>query len=149
MNNLIESLKKISNQPIVKSDIVYVSELKPGLQTLKSDIPIDLASFYNEANGGTLFKDQEYEQWGMTIYSYDELRERNKYVRTWKENLLASDLVIAEFLGDLDLLILSENNGEVIIAAPLYERKNWFFLKCGFLNFLEKYIQSKGEKFWE
>ncbi|MCU0339771.1 MAG: hypothetical protein MUE30_07790, partial [Spirosomaceae bacterium] len=108
--------------------------------------------FYYEANGGLFFKDIEFEQWGMRIYSFDELEIMNQYVRTWKENLLEEDLVVGEFLGDLDLVIISKNSNysnKVIIAIPIYSRDDWFFLDMNFMEFIERYISSSGEKFWE
>ena len=153
MRSFKEILHELRLRPTRQIDgIFYSSEINHGRHKLETNIPSELAEFYYEADGGTFFKDVDFEQWGMKIYPFDELEPMNEYTRTWKENLLSSDMIIAEFLGDLDLLIIScdeTDYGQVIVAISIYERKNWYFLKMNFIDFLEKYIENEGNKFWQ
>lgn len=155
-----EILEKLKNRMLTineysESDLTffnYTSELNKGREKHELNIPIELSEFYYEADGGTLFKDDEYGQWGLKIYSFEELKEMNEYARTWKDNLEDTDLVIGEFLGDLDLLIISHDKkdyGQVSISIPHYDRKDWYNLHINFKEFLSKYIESDGNKFWE
>ncbi len=147
-------LDRILNDLIIKSRLNndYAIELYKGSKGPFMDIPQELAEFYSISDGGVLFKDVEYGQWGLHIYTYEELLSKNEYARTWKGGLLKTDLVVGEFLGDLDLLFISTESrtyGQVAIAVPIYERENWFFLEMGFSEFLIKFIEAEGEKFWE
>ena len=77
-----------------------------------------------------LFNSFSYGQWGMKIYSSSQLAESNEKIRVYREDLSEKDLIIGEFYGDSDLIILSleeYNYGEVIICTPMDKRKDWFF----------------------
>ena len=136
----------------VTSQYKYVSVFNDGVNILNLDIPKELLEFYSLSDGTILFKDIEYGQWGMKIYSSSQLAESNEKIRVYREDLSEKDLIIGEFYGDSDLIILSleeYNYGEVIICTPMDKRKDWFFLKINFEEFLEKYFESEGDKFWE
>lgn len=62
------------------------------------------------------------------------------------------DFVIGEFLGDLDLLIMAPSEAgdrKVLVALPLDDRRDWYPAASSLAEFLEKYLQSSGMKYWE
>lgn len=115
-------------------------------------LPHDVSEFLTIANGAELFKDSEYGQWGLRIFSIEEIEQENLDAREWQSYLIGTDLVIGNFLGDLDLLVVSTDDksfGEIIIATPIDYRIDWYFLKMNFAEFIEKYADADGDKFWE
>ncbi|MDO5651587.1 MAG: SMI1/KNR4 family protein, partial [Moraxella sp.] len=122
--------------------------------------PLSVPNDYDEllmiSNGLTLFVDEKYGQWGLRIYGCDEVVSRN---RLWKESyrradLVYGDLIIGEFLGDSDLLIMRcdedcDDFGSILISLPLDYRKDWYYPAASLSEFLKKYIEAEGEKFWE
>jgi hypothetical protein len=136
-----------------KTDFRFICELSEGYNKKIEGIPEALKEFYIQTNGAILFKDIDYGQWGLKIVPFEELSEFNTYSKSWRgEDLKNTDLVIGEFLGDLDLLILSLaelDYGMVIICTPIGPRVNWLKLNMNFENFLVKYIEQEGNKFWE
>jgi hypothetical protein len=143
--------KKVSHSGII-SDYKHISVFNDGIEVKVNNIPQELLALFSISNGLILFKDVEYGQWGLKIYPYPTLLNANEQIKSWRTDLNKNDLIIGEFYGDSDLIILSledYNFGQVIICTPLDERKDWYFLKMNFEEFLEKYIDSEGEKFWE
>ena len=76
--------------------------------------------------------------------------------QTLRQNFNAfesEDLIIGEFLGDSDLLVVrcspnSTDFGQIIIALPIGHREDWYYLTYSLPEFLQKFIASQGEKFW-
>ena len=136
----------------VTSQHKYISVFNDGINILHLTLPKELLEFYSLSDGTILFKDVEYGQWGMKIYPSSQLADLNEKVKIYREDLSESDLIIGEFYGDSDLIVLSleeHNYGEVIICTPIDKRKDWHFLKMNFEEFLQKYFESEGDKFWE
>lgn len=158
MKTIIEKAKekwsvamKVSHRGII-SDYKYISVFNDGIDVSNLVLPKELLAFYSFSNGTILFKDVEYSQWGLKIYPCSQLTELNERIKNYRTDLFETDLIIGEFYGDSDLVILSleeHNYGQVIICTPIDERKDWYFLKMNFEEFLEKYIESEGDKFWE
>lgn len=66
----------------------------------------------------------------------------------------AGDLVVGEFLGDSDLLIVrcdttAADYGKVVVALPLDPRGEWYEVAESLGKFFEKYERAHGAKFWE
>lgn len=118
-------------------------------------IPQDLKDFYKISNGARLFEDTEYGQWGMNLFSLDELhRATEDYKHNREDEAMTGDLIIGDFLGDSDLLLIRIDEkmldyGKVAIVNPIYKRPDWYWLDIDFLDFIEKYASSNGGKFWE
>lgn len=159
MKSLIDKLKKEWSSPRraiengKETDFEFICEFNPEVSSEVSNIPDELAVFYRIANGAILFKDVKYGQWGLRIAPYTELEDFNKNAKEWRgEDLTDSDLVIGEFLGDLDLVITSlsgENYGKITICTPMEPREDWYHTNMNFEEFLESYIEGDGDKFWE
>ena len=119
------------------------------------DVPAPLAEFWRFAGTARLFEDTAYGQWGLVLFSPEEATERTRAFR--RERLLdyvSGDLIIGEFLGDSDLLLIrcddeDDDYGHLLAALPIDTRENWFHAAGDFEVFLDKYEKAEGAKYWE
>jgi len=68
------------------------------------------------------------------------------------EDLLPDDIVIGEFIGDLDLVVLApseEGSRRVLIAGEIDTRPKWQGVGSDLAQFLEKYVDASGDKYWK
>jgi hypothetical protein len=119
------------------------------------DIPNDMRIFWEAARYAKLFEDVTFGQWGLHILDpQDAARETGAYSVVRKRDCAEGDLVIGTFIGDSDLLLLrcdphSPDFGSVIVCNPIYSRGDWFAIANSFREFLLKYVEAKGEMYWE
>jgi hypothetical protein len=115
-----------------------------------NDEAIELWSACREAR---LFEDIEYGQWGLVLLSPVE-----SVLRTisppdyYSEELRPDDLVLGEFLGDTELMVLAPSESgrrRVLIALPLDPRADWFGAAADLAELLIKFHQANGVKYWE
>src|SRR6266542_3767317 len=94
-------------------------------------IPDDVRAFWLIARSASLFKDQQYGQWGIEILDpQGAIEETNRQILSRPQDFHAQDLVLATFLGDSDLLVISceagrAEFGSVLVARPLDPRQDW------------------------
>jgi len=125
------------------------------ISALEVNCPNDLCSFWKAAESAKLFEDQTYGQWGLHILSpSDAAQETQRLAKERPRDFARGDLVTGRFLGDSDLLIVRCNDnksdfGRVLVAQPLDPRIDWYCAAESFEQFLEKYLEAKGEKYWE
>jgi hypothetical protein len=118
-------------------------------------LSIDLMEFWATTESAELFVDTEFGQWGLKILSPNDVRtkttqERNEVSMEFGE----SDFVIGEFYGDSDQLIIDCSEAKkglfpVLIKLPIDPRSEWPRVADSFSQFLERYVASQGDKFWE
>lgn len=77
-----------------------------------------------------------------------------KRIAQRKEDFRPEDLIIGEFLGDADLLVLrcdatSPDFGNIIIALPLDFREEENIATNSLESFFNQLIAANGDKFWE
>jgi hypothetical protein len=158
MNKLIDKLKTIWGTPKygfhngVKTPIKLICEFQEGIHIPKDIYPPEFIDFLSNSNGAELFKDSEFGQWGLKIFSLDELKLQNDEIKVWRDDLSESDLIIGYFLGDSDLVVLSlskEDFGDITICTPMELKEDWHHLNMNFEEFLQKYSKGDGDKFWE
>ena len=110
---------------------------------------------WNKTSGLRLFEDITYGQWGLILWSPDQvITEQEKRIAQRKEDFRSGDLLVGEFLGDADLLVLrcdrtSPDFGNVAIALPLDSREEWYIAANSLQSFLSQFLAAKGEKFWD
>ncbi|HEX6468966.1 MAG TPA: hypothetical protein VF069_07690 [Streptosporangiaceae bacterium] len=106
-----------------------------------------------ECREAELFRDVEYGQWGLRILSPSKSAKRTvEEAFERPEDIRSDDVVIGEFLGDQELLILSpseQGNRAVLVSLPLDPRNEWHAVGSSLEAFFVQYLKSQGEKFWE
>lgn len=124
-------------------------------ESLGITLPLALIHLWNQTSELRLFEDVTYGQWGLILWSPDRvITEQEKRIAERQENFRPGDLIIGEFLGDADLLVLrcdatSLDFGNVLIALPLDSREEWYLAADSLESFLSQFIEAKGDKFWE
>jgi hypothetical protein len=124
------------------------------MAALDYDCPSNLREFWSKARTAKLFEDQQYGQWGLEILSPNQAADVTKRFRTQRvKDFIDGDLVIGQFLGDSDLLIIRCNAaesdfGSILVALPIDPRAGWYKVAESFAIFLDTYAKAGGEKFW-
>jgi hypothetical protein len=114
-----------------------------------------LAEFWRNCDGARLFEDKKYGQWGLILLSPSLAAERSRQLHDERpREFMKGDLVVGEFLGDSDLLVVrcdpkAGDFGSVLVVLPLDPRDAWVRVSSGFEFFLEDYERAEGAKFWE
>lgn len=100
-----------------------------------------------------LFRDVEYGQWGLHLLQPEASFRRTRFAQaTRAEDFVADDIVLGEFLGDQELLVVAPSepsHRRVLVALPLDERHEWHVAAASLAAFLERFLASAGSKFWE
>ncbi|ABK02099.1 hypothetical protein Arth_0700 [Arthrobacter sp. FB24] len=108
-----------------------------------------LESLWLSSREAWLFQDIDYSQWGLHILDPSAAAARTNAERARRQaDFEATDAVVGEFLGDTDVLVL-ESNGGVLVALPLDPRTDWPRVASTLSEFLTRYLQAGGEKYWE
>jgi len=119
------------------------------------DVPEPLQEFWTVASGARLFEDSDYGQWGLVLLSPDAAAQRTNELLSERENQWRpGDLVLGEFLGDQDLLLIrcdpaASDFGHVVIVLPLDDREDWDDVASSLHVFLAEYERAEGAKYWE
>lgn len=95
-----------------------------------------------------LFRDVDYGRWGLHLLDPStsaSFTERERAHRP--EDVDVADVVIGEFLGDLDLLLV-DGDGGVLVALPLDPRADWYRVAADAATFLTGFLETGGEKYW-
>ena len=117
--------------------------------------PPDLNELWAEASSLRLFEDKTYGQWGLILWSCDEVKVKTeKIVSERRKDFRERDLIVGEFLGDSDLLVLRSDPecadfGTVLVALAMDSREDWDKVADSLGEFLRRFIEASGEKFWE
>jgi hypothetical protein len=143
------------NMPL-DSEIVpaIARSLKDVKTKLDISLPEDLQELWQKSNGLRLFEDKTYGQSGLIIWSPQKVLEQQQVLRQNSDEFQDGDLIIGEFLGDSDLLVVrcdrkSDDFGQLIISLPIDHRSDWYYLRYLLPKFLQKFIENQGGKFWE
>jgi hypothetical protein len=120
----------------------------------RAALPSDVLELWRCANGASLFADETYGQWGLHLWSARaSIDETEKFAVNRRRDFRRGDLVVGEFLGDSDLLLVrcdpaAEDYGSVLVALPLDDRSEWDQAASSIEAFLLSYARTHGEKFW-
>lgn len=123
--------------------------------SLSITLPLTIINLWNQTSGLRLFEDITYGQWGLILWSPNQvITEQEKRIAQRKSDFRTGDLIIGEFLGDSDLLVLrcdanSPDFGNIIIALALDSREEWDIAANSLESFLNQLIAANGDKFWE
>jgi hypothetical protein len=139
---------KLSSTVDEPASAVEIEQAWPGRR-----LPEQLVEAWSTARQARLFVDTEYGQWGLVLLSPPASAERtDRELKSRPSQYRASDLVIGEFLGDQELVVLADDDdgrGRVLIALPLDDRADWDVAAENLGQFLEGYFEHAGDKYWE
>lgn len=111
--------------------------------------PDPIREFWSLYDSLRLFEDVEYGQWGMVILDpCASMARTEQFKRDRSKFFEADDLVVAEFLGDSDLVVQARS-GELLVATPLDPRDEWCRLGRSLSQLLAEFLEKQGHKFWE
>lgn len=125
------------------------------LSHLQRSLPREVRDFYILSNGAALFVDEQYGQWGLKIYSLDEIANATQlYFKERSRDCLEEDLIIGEFFGDTDLLLIrcdprNKDFGSVVVVSAINPRVDWDIAASDFAFFLQELYYHQGDKYWE
>ncbi len=109
----------------------------------------ELKALWLSSREAWLFQDIDYGQWGLHILDPAAAAARTNAEGAGRPgDFEATDAVIGEFLGDTELLVL-EANGGVMVALPLDPRAVWTRVASTLSEFLTRYLEAVGDKYWE
>jgi hypothetical protein len=128
--------------PATESQILSAWETKA--------VPEDLLELWRTCREARLFEDVDYGQWGLRVLSPEESAQRTAAERAARPaDVGPDDVVFAEFLGDQELLVRTTGDEGILVALPLDPRSDWYTAGHDIETFLERYLASFGEKYWE
>ena len=117
------------------------------------ELPADLVALWRTTREARLFEDQDYGQWGIVLLDPAASARRTARERADRpEDLQPDDIVIGEFLGDADLVVLEpkpDGGARVLIDLPLDPRADWPLAADDLGEFLATYFENNGEMFWD
>jgi hypothetical protein len=117
------------------------------------EIPDELVRVWATSRESRLFEDVDYGQWGLVLLSPGDAAQRTAWERAQRPDAYCGDdLVIGEFLGDQELVVLAPSGvgqDRVLIALPMDDRPDWHRAANGLADFLDRYLKALGVKYWE
>lgn len=117
------------------------------------ELPSDAVDLWAVSRETRLFEDVDHGQWGLALLTPSASATRTAQERDARPvDLRPEDVVLGEFLGDQELLVLAQSETgrrRVLIALPLDSRAHWFGAAPDLGEFLARYFDSAGEKYWE
>lgn len=117
------------------------------------EVPGELVQAWSVSRQSRLFEDVDYGQWGLAMLSPDAAAERTAQERVQRPGAYrADDVVIGAFLGDQELVVVAPSEADrrhVLIALPMDDRSDWYAAAGSLAEFLDRYLQAFGDKYWE
>jgi hypothetical protein len=123
--------------------------------SLAINAPPEVLEFWRGFRTARLFEDRRYSQWGLVLVPPESSQElTDKLHRDRARDALPGDVVVGEFLGDSDLLVAradpaAADYGAMLVALPLDRRRDWVGVGSNLKDFLRRYAETDGAKFWE
>ncbi|MDP5226313.1 MULTISPECIES: hypothetical protein [Arthrobacter] len=98
-------------------------------------------------------EDINYGQWGLHLLDWRKVAARTEEQQTARpDQMKVDDIVIGEFLGDLEILIYAPSEvagSRLLVALPLDPRDDWCPAGDTIAAVLEGMLNANGEKYWE
>ncbi|WP_157631098.1 hypothetical protein [Kribbella catacumbae] len=132
--------------------VSFVPDGGRGLAGGEAGIPDELTEFWRVCDSAKLFFDVDYGQWGLSLLNQEDSHARTvEYAEMRSADTRPGDVVVGEFLGDLDLLVLAPSesgSSRIRVGLPLDPRAEWYSVGRDLEDFLKRYVGSLGRKFW-
>jgi hypothetical protein len=123
---------------------------------LNLKLPEDVLYLWEIASEVRLYDDVNYGQWGCILWSPSEIVARHRSAIAWRgpDSFRSGDLIIGEFRGDTDLVVLrcdpSQQDFEsVVIALGMDPRDEWPCVASSIAEFVVAFLSHPVRKFWE
>ena len=114
--------------------------------------PPDAIALWRACRRAHLFEDTEYRDNGLVLLDPRTSARRTAEYVYGGGDFADDDLVIGEFLGDEDLVVIAPSEiGErrILIAEDLEDREDWVGVGADLATFLDAYFPSGGDKYWD
>jgi hypothetical protein len=121
---------------------------------LNLTLPPSIVALWHNASSLRLFEDVTFGQSGLILLPPNGALKATEFqCRTRASEMRRGDLVVGEFRGDSDLLLVrcdnkSDDFGRVIVELPIYRREQWLTVGNDLEEFLQEYIRRLGRKYW-
>jgi hypothetical protein len=118
-------------------------------------LPDSLGMWWERIHSAKLFVDLEYNQWGLVVWPRDLVHRKNAEFRNaGRDDLTPDDIIIGEFLGDSDLLMVNCDQstphfGSIWVVPPIDPREDWDRVGSDMNEFISNFVKSGGQKYWE
>jgi len=118
-------------------------------------LPMELRDIWRTASTMAFCYDALYGQWGMILWSPEQVLVKHQFFKNIRPQEYADgDLIIGEFLGDNDLVVLrcdpnSGDFGSVLISLPIDPREDWYRCALSLNELIRGLIDNPGKKYWE
>lgn len=132
-----------------------VNTFRSGLPKALESVPSDLRHLWERFCALRLFEDQTFGQWGLLVYEpLVAIAVTQQWPRDAGDDYLHGDLIIGEFLGDGERLLVrndasSQDYGSVIVSQPVYPRREWPVVAPSLATFFAALMEHQGAKYWE
>ena len=115
----------------------------------RAPLPSEAHQLWQVAREAELFVDVDYGQWGLRLLTPAASAARTALEKDERpEDFEEADLVIGEFLGDGELVVL-DRDGRVVIAAEIEPRPQWTIAADNLAQLLSGFFKADGQKYWE
>jgi hypothetical protein len=117
------------------------------MSTLGFGIPLHLLEFWRTARWGRL--------WNLEMLTPTDAAAETRLQRQARpKEYKRGDLVAGRFLRESNLLVIpcdeaDPDFGAVLVADPIAPRQDWCTVSDSFGDFLARYVEAEGEKYWE
>jgi hypothetical protein len=117
------------------------------------DVPDDAKALWHACRSARLFEDVAQGLWGLVLLDPHDSAQRTQLERQRRAgDFRADDVVIGELLGDQELLVIAPSehaDRRILVALPLDARADWYGSGGELAEFLERYFDAGGDKYWE
>ncbi len=136
------------------SAIIVRDDQKNNVSMGSINVPDDLSFWWSYVHEATLFKGLLHHQSGIYIFpgEYSKVATRKFFERS-EGGSFKDGIVFGTFISDFDQAIVSckegPSYGKVFIAQQMVHFQKWPWVADSFLEFIQTFVNHKGEKFWE
>lgn len=164
LRNVQASKPYVVRSSNVTPPMVLQSNIKPAVTweaaqiEIAADVklPEEIKILWSRGSEIRLYSDVNYGQWGCILWSPADVVARNAQVLGWRgtEDFRRGDLVIGEFQGDTDLVVLRSDPcesdfGSIVIALAMDPRDSWPCVARSIAEFMQRFLAEPERKFWE
>ena len=159
--NLLSAVAPVTQEQPVATRFVTTAERQVNWNAISFaartglTLPDELRSLWLEVARARLFEDETFGQWGLVLLGPEEAVSATRKTHERRpEQYRSGDLMVGEFLGDSELLVVrcdarASDFGSVIVAAPIDRRHDWSTVATGIESFIRTFIDQRGQKFWQ